>query len=177
MQKGARHGVYAGAFARKTASPKNLKGLSYDQGRRPIVDHLLMPVVLGSSQSTPENKKCSRKVQGVPKAPAKDQPLVSNPREGTRTRRCIKRPRGDSPLSRKAKHGRITEDQPLMSNPREGARTRRCIKHPREYCPREGARTCRCIKHPWEYFPLSRKAKRVRTIEDQGCNDHLAKET
>jgi hypothetical protein len=110
-RKGARHGVYDGAFARKTASPKNPKGLSSDQGRRPVVDHLLMPVVLGSSRSTPENKKTSRKVQGVPKAPAKDQPLVSNPREGTRTRRCIKHPRGDSPLSRKAKRGRTIEDQ------------------------------------------------------------------
>jgi hypothetical protein len=157
-RKGARHGVYAGAFARKTASPKNPKGLSSDQGRRPVIDHLLVPVVLGSSRSTPENKKSLRKVQGVPKAPAKDQPLVSNPREGTRTRRCIKHPRGDFPLSRKAKHGRITEDQPFVSSPHEGARTRRCIKHSREDCP------------------LSRKAKRGRTIEDQGRSDHLAKE-
>jgi hypothetical protein len=157
-RKGARHGVYAGAFARKTASPKNPKGLSSDQGRWPVVDHLLVPVVLSSSRSTPENKKSSRKVQGVPKAPAKDQPLVSNPREGARTRRCIKHPREDSPLSRKAKHGRITEDQPLVSNPREGARTRRCIKHPREDST------------------LSRKAKRGRIIEDQGRSDHLAKE-
>jgi hypothetical protein len=31
-QKGARHDVYAGAFARKTASPKNPKELSSDQG-------------------------------------------------------------------------------------------------------------------------------------------------
>jgi hypothetical protein len=158
-RKGARHGVYVGAFARKIASPKNLKGLSSDQGRRPVVDHLLVPVVLGSSRSTPENKKSSRKIQGVPKAPAKDQPLVSNPREGTRTHRCTKHPRGDFPLSRKAKHGRITEDQPLMSNPHVGARTRQCIKH------------------PWEDFPLTRKAKRGRTIEDQGRSDHLAKET
>jgi hypothetical protein len=30
MLKGARHGVYAGAFAWKTASPKNPKGLSSD---------------------------------------------------------------------------------------------------------------------------------------------------
>jgi hypothetical protein len=29
------HGVYAGAFDWKTASPKNPKGLSSDQGRRP----------------------------------------------------------------------------------------------------------------------------------------------
>jgi hypothetical protein len=159
MRKGARHGVYAGAFAQKIASPKNPKGLSSDQGRRPIVDHLLVPVVLGSSRSTPENKKSSRKVQGVPKAPVKDQPLVSNPREGTRTRRCIEHLRGDFSLSRKAKHGRITEDQPLVSNPRKGARTRRCIKH------------------LWEDSPLSRKAKRGRTIEDQGRSDHLAKET
>jgi hypothetical protein len=84
---------------------------------------------------------------------------VSNPREGTRTRRCVKHPWGDFPLSRKAKHGRITEDQPLVSNPHEGARTRRCIEHPRED------------------FPLLRKAKRGRTIEDQGLSDHLAKET
>jgi hypothetical protein len=196
-QKGARHGVYAGAFARKTASPKNPKGLSSDQGRRPIVDHLLVPVVLSSSQSTPENKKSSRKVQGVPKAPAKDQPLVSNPREGARTRRCIKHPREDSHLSRKAKDGRITEDQPFVSNPREGARLRRCIKHLRKDSPlsrkakhgritedqplvsnpREGARTRQCIKHPWEDSPLSRKAERGRIIEHQGRSDHLAKET
>jgi hypothetical protein len=95
----------------------------------------------------------------VPKATAKDQPLVSNPREGARTRRCIKHPQEDSPLSRKAKHGRITEDQPLASNPREGARTRQCIKHLREDSP------------------LSRKAERGRIIEDQGRFDHLAKET
>jgi hypothetical protein len=158
-RKGARHGVYAGAFAQKTASPKNPKGLSSDQGQQPIVDHLLVPVVLGSLRSTPENKKSLRKVQGVPKAPAKDQPLESNPCEGTRMRRCIKHSRGDFPLSRKAKHGRITEDQPLVRNPHEGARMRRCIKHPRED------------------FPLSRKAKRGRTIEDQGRFDHLAKET
>jgi hypothetical protein len=158
-RKGARHGVYVGAFAWKTASPKNPKGLSSDQGRWPIVDHLLVPVVLGSSRSTPENKKSSRKVQGVPKAPAKDQPLVSNPREGTRTRRCIKHPRGDFPLSRKAKNGKITEDQPLVRNPHEGARTRRCIKHLRED------------------FPLLRKVECDRTIEDQGHSDHLAKET
>jgi hypothetical protein len=35
MRKGARHGVYAGAFTRKIASLKNPKGLSSDQGRRP----------------------------------------------------------------------------------------------------------------------------------------------
>jgi hypothetical protein len=186
-RKGARHGVYAGAFAQKTASPKNPKGLSSDQGRRPIVDHLLVPVVLSFSQSTPENKKSLRKVQGVPKAPAKHQPLVGNPREGARTRQCIKHLREDCPLSRKAKHGRINEDQPLMSNPREGARTCRCIKHPREDSPlsrkakhgritedqplvsnpREGARTRRCIKHPREDSPLSRKAKHGRITEDQ----------
>jgi hypothetical protein len=157
-RKGARHGVYAGAFARKTASPKNPKGLSSDQGQWPVIDHLLMPVVLGSSRSTPENKKSSRKVQGVLKAPAKDQCLVSNPHEGARTRRCTKHLQEDSPCSRKAKHGRIIEDQHLVSNPHEGARTRRCTKHPRED------------------FPLSRKAKRGRIIEDQGRSDHLAKE-
>jgi hypothetical protein len=128
-------------------------------------------------RSTPENKKSLRKVQGVPKAPAKDQPLVSNPRKGARTHRCIKHPQGDYPLSRKAKHGRITEDQPLVSNPHEGAKMRRCIKHPREDFPlsrkdkhgritedqplmsnpHEGARMRRCIKHPREDFPLSRK--------------------
>jgi hypothetical protein len=133
----------------------------------------------------------------VPKAPAKDQPLVSNPREGARTHRCIKHPQEDSPLSRKAKHGRITEDQPLVSNPREGARMRRCIKHPREDSPLsrkakhggitkdqplvsnpcEGARTRRCIKHPWEDSPLLRKAERGRIIEDQGRSNHLVKET
>jgi hypothetical protein len=32
---GARHGVYVAAFAQKTASPKNPKGMSSDQGRRP----------------------------------------------------------------------------------------------------------------------------------------------
>jgi hypothetical protein len=95
----------------------------------------------------------------VPKAPAKDQPLASNPREGTRTRRCIKQPRGDFPLSRKAKHGRIIEDQPLVSSPHEGARMHRCTKHPREDSP------------------LSRKAECGMTIEDQGRSDHLAKET
>jgi hypothetical protein len=154
-------------------------------------------MVLGSSRSTPENKKSSRKVQGVPKAPTKDQPLVSNPRKGARTCRCIKHLREDSPLSRKAKHGRITEDQPLVSNPHKGAKMRRCIKHPREDSPlsrkakhgritkdqplvsnpREGAKTRRCIKHLREDSPLSRKAKRGRTIEDRGHSDHLAKET
>jgi hypothetical protein len=157
--KGATHGVYAGAFTQKTASPKNPKGLSSDQGRRPVIDHLLVPVVLGSSRSTPENKKSSRKVQGVPKAPAKDHRLVSNPHKGARTRRCTKHPQEDSPRSRKAKHGRITEDQHLVSNPHEGARMRRCTKHPQED------------------FPLSRKAKRGRIIEDQGRSDHLAEET
>jgi hypothetical protein len=34
-RKGARHDVYAGAFAQKIASPKNPKGLSSDQGRQP----------------------------------------------------------------------------------------------------------------------------------------------
>jgi hypothetical protein len=65
--KGARHGVYAGAFAQKTASP--------------VIDHLQVPMVLSSSRSTPENKKSLGKVQGVPKAPAKDQRLVGNPHE------------------------------------------------------------------------------------------------
>jgi hypothetical protein len=147
------------AFARKTASPKNPKGLSSDQGRRPVINHLHMPVVLSSSRSTPGNKKSSRKVQGVPKAPAKDQRLVSNPHKGARMHRCTKHPQEDSPRSRKAKHGRITEDQHLVSNPREGARMRRCTKHPQEDSPR------------------SRKAKRGRIIKDQGHSDHLAKET
>jgi hypothetical protein len=79
--KGARHGVYAGAFARKTASPKNPKGLSPGQG-----DHLHVPVVLSSSSSTPKNKKSSKKFQGVPKAPTKDKRLVSIPHEGAQTR-------------------------------------------------------------------------------------------
>jgi hypothetical protein len=87
-RKGARHGVYAGAFARKTTSPKNPKGLSSDQGDGPIIDHLHVPVVLSSSRSTPENKKSSEKFRGVPKAPAKDERLVSNPHEGAQTRRC-----------------------------------------------------------------------------------------
>jgi hypothetical protein len=88
MQKGARHGVYAGAFTQKTASPKNPKGLSSDQGDDPIIDHLHIPVVLSSSRSTSENKKSSEKVRGVPKAPAKDQRLMSNSHEGAQTRRC-----------------------------------------------------------------------------------------
>jgi hypothetical protein len=86
------------------------------------------------------------------------QRLVSNPHEGTRMRRCTKHPQEDSPHSRKAKHGRITEDQHLVSNPHEGARMRRCTKHLQED------------------FPLSRKAKRGRIIEDQGRSDHFAKE-
>jgi hypothetical protein len=126
--KGARHGVYAGAFARKTTSPKNPKGTSSDQGRRPIIDHLHMPVVLSSSRSTPGNKKSLRQVQGVPKAPAEDQRLVSNPHE-----HCEQPSRGSKDTSmHKASAGR---------------------------------------------FPLSRKAKRGRITEDQGCSDHLAKET
>jgi hypothetical protein len=159
MWKGARHVVYAGAFARKTASPKNPKGLSSDYGRRPVIDHLHVPVVLSSSRSTLGNKFFLRKVQGVPKAPAKDQRLMSNPHQGASMRRCTKHPQEDSPRSRKAKYGRITEDQHLMSNPCEGARMRRCTKHPQKDSPR------------------SRKAKRGRIIKDQGRSDHLAKET
>jgi hypothetical protein len=67
-------------------------------------------MVLSSSRSTPENKKFSEKVQGVPKEPAKDQRLVSNPHE---VQGCVdtpKHPQEDSPRLRKAKRGRITED-------------------------------------------------------------------
>jgi hypothetical protein len=117
-RKGARHGVHAGAFARKTASPKNPKGMSSDQGRRPVIDHLHVPVVLSSSRSTPGNKKSSRKVRGVPKAPAKDQRIVSNPHEpheqpsrGSKEASMRKASAGRFPLSRKAKRGRIIEDQ------------------------------------------------------------------
>jgi hypothetical protein len=46
--KGARHGVYAGAFAQKIASLKNPKGLSFDEGQWPVIDHLHVPVVLSS---------------------------------------------------------------------------------------------------------------------------------
>jgi hypothetical protein len=117
-RKGARHDVYAGAFAQKIASPKNPKGMSSDQGRWPIIDHLHVPVVLSSSRSTPGNKKSLRKVRGVPKAPAKDQRLVSNPHEpheqpsrGSKEASMHKASTGRFPLSRKAKHGRIIEDQ------------------------------------------------------------------
>jgi hypothetical protein len=58
------------------------------RGDGPVIDHLHVPMVLSSSRSTPENKKSLGKVQGVPKAPAKDQRLVSNPHEGARTCRC-----------------------------------------------------------------------------------------
>jgi hypothetical protein len=37
-----------------------------------------------------------RKVLGVPKAPAKDQHLMSNPHEEARMRRCNKHPQEDS---------------------------------------------------------------------------------
>jgi hypothetical protein len=87
-QKGARHGVYAEAFARKIASLKNPKGLSSDQGDIPVINHLHVLVVLSSSRSTPENKKSSEKFQGMPKAPTKDKHLMSNPHEGAQTRRC-----------------------------------------------------------------------------------------
>jgi hypothetical protein len=85
--------------------------MSSDQGRWPVIDHLHIPVVLSSSRSTPGNKKSLRKVRGVPKAPAKDQRLVSNPHEGARMRRCTEHPQEDSLYSRKAKRGRIIEDQ------------------------------------------------------------------
>jgi hypothetical protein len=67
-------------------------------------------MVLSSSQSTPENKKSLGKVQGVRKAPAKDQHLVSNPHEVQGRVDAPKHPQEDSPRLRKAKHGRITED-------------------------------------------------------------------
>jgi hypothetical protein len=69
--------------AQKTQRERALVG-----GDGPVNDHLWMPMVLSSSRSTPENKKSSRKVQGVPEAPVKDLPLMSNPHEGARTRRC-----------------------------------------------------------------------------------------
>jgi hypothetical protein len=47
--------------ARKTRREWALVG-----GDGPVNDHLLMPMVLSSSRSTPENKKSSMKVQGVP---------------------------------------------------------------------------------------------------------------
>jgi hypothetical protein len=87
-RKGARHVVYARAFARKTASLKNSKGLSSGLGDDPIIDHLHVPVVLNSSRSTPENKKSLEKFQGVPKAPTKDERLVSSPHGGAQMRRC-----------------------------------------------------------------------------------------
>jgi hypothetical protein len=67
-------------------------------------------MVLSSSQSTPENKKSSGKVQGVPKAPVKDQRLVSNPHEVQGRVDALKHPQEESPRLRKAKRGRITED-------------------------------------------------------------------
>ena len=69
--------------ARKTRRERALVG-----GDGPINDHLWMPMVLSSSRSTLENKKSSKKVQGVPKAPVKDLQLVSNPHEEARMRRC-----------------------------------------------------------------------------------------
>jgi hypothetical protein len=67
-------------------------------------------MVLSYSQSTPENKKSSGKVQGVPKAPTKDQRLMSNPHEVQGRVNALKHPQEDSPHLRKAKSGRITED-------------------------------------------------------------------
>jgi hypothetical protein len=67
--------------ARKTRRERALIG-----GEGPVNDHLWMPMVLSSSRSTPENKKSSMKVQGVPEAPVKDLHLVGNPHEEARTR-------------------------------------------------------------------------------------------
>jgi hypothetical protein len=135
--KGARHGVYAGAFARKIASPKNPKGTSSDHGQRPVIDHLHIPMVLSSSQSTPGNKKSLRKVRGVPKAPAKDQHLVSNPHEprgqpsrGSKDASMHKASAGGSPLPRKAKHGRIIEDQGRSDHLAKETQIRRSVPGP-----------------------------------------------
>jgi hypothetical protein len=56
------------------------------RGDGPAIDHLHMPVVLGSSRGISENKKSLERVQGAPKAPIKDLRLVSNPHEGAQTR-------------------------------------------------------------------------------------------
>jgi hypothetical protein len=82
--------------------PKKPEGSELWSGAMALFnDHLWMPMVLSSSQSTPENKKSLMKVQGVPKAPAKDLHLVSNPHEEAR---CVDAPSstGRFPLSRKA---------------------------------------------------------------------------
>jgi hypothetical protein len=78
-------------------------------GDGPVIDHLQVPMVLSSSRSTPGNKKSSRKVWGVPKAPAKDQLLVSNPHEpheqpsrGSKDVSMHKASAGRFPLPRKA---------------------------------------------------------------------------
>jgi hypothetical protein len=77
-----------GPLPRKQQARKTQRDRALIRGDGPVMDHLHVPVVLSSSRSTPENKKSLGKVQGVPKAPAKDQRLVSNPHECARTRRC-----------------------------------------------------------------------------------------
>jgi hypothetical protein len=83
-------------------------------------------------------KKSSRKVQGVPKAPAKDLHLVSNPHEEARMHRCTKHPQEDSLyqgrpnvagllktkaapiiLRRRRRSGGLRQALHLMSNPCE----------------------------------------------------------
>jgi hypothetical protein len=60
----------------KQQAQKTQRDCALIRGDSPVIDHLHMPVVLSSSRSAPENKKSSGKVQGVPKAPAKDQRLT-----------------------------------------------------------------------------------------------------
>jgi hypothetical protein len=50
-RKGARHGVYAGAFARKTASLKNPKGLSSGVPKAPTKDKRLVSIPHEGAQS------------------------------------------------------------------------------------------------------------------------------
>jgi hypothetical protein len=147
-RKGARHGIYAGAFARKTASPKNPKGLSSGQGDGPITDHLHVLVVLSSSRSTPENKKSSENSKVCPRHP----PRTNAPSASlTRASRChdalsIHGSQG-SPHLRKAEHGGASRRVDALSIRRS------------------------------QDSPRSRKAKHSRIIEDQGRSDHLEKET
>jgi hypothetical protein len=78
-----------GPSPRKQQARKTRRERALVRGDGPVNDHLWMPMVLSSSRSTSKNKKSSRIVQGVPKAPVKDLPLVSNPHGGVKTRRCI----------------------------------------------------------------------------------------
>jgi hypothetical protein len=76
-----------GPSLRKQQAPKTQRDRALIRDNGPVIDHLHMLVVLSSSRSTLENKKSLEKVQGVPKAPTKDQRHVSNPHEGARCRR------------------------------------------------------------------------------------------